>query len=223
MKVRMQFSLSSLLLLLTLPALLLAPTVGNFYYLMVVQVVIIVGSVELLARNLPARLRDASRDNCYRVNGSWSRRRAAYERRAMFKLRTDLLAVFLIVALSGNALVYLVHSYVMPLPMVAQSFAAFRPNSEAWRDEIRAQRIDDRFEAWNRSQKRESHAATSRRAQLLFGAWPLGLAGGLMWLFGSASLIHLAHVRTLAEFHSGVVIRTNQHVNLDVGRISSQL
>jgi hypothetical protein len=58
--------------------------------LFVIQVCVILFVAELLIQHVPPHLREYSRENCYRMDGSLSVRRRVCEQRAARKVRLDL-------------------------------------------------------------------------------------------------------------------------------------
>lgn len=74
--------------------------------LIVIQCVAMLGFIELFVWFMPTALKRASEQNCYRVDGTRSDPRAYRERRGRNRLRRDMLAVLLLVFLTGNALYF---------------------------------------------------------------------------------------------------------------------
>lgn len=216
-----QFTISTALAATTLIALLLAPIAGNLFLILVMQLVTILVAVELLSRNLPQGLMKASEDNCFRLDGGRSRRRSAQERKALRKVRKDLFAVFLIVAITGNVLVLAVHTQILPLPIVGKAFSVFSLDTKEWQDNLQATRVDDMYEAWSRSKRGSTQDAVESQ-KLLWMGWPIVALGAAAWVLGCMYWLSFAFSKTLQEFESGITARSQKNLHLDVGRMQHQ-
>ncbi|MCA9134666.1 MAG: hypothetical protein KDA45_15970 [Planctomycetales bacterium] len=198
-----------------------APYWNIFLGVLALELALLLYCVEFLVQCMPAQLQKLSHANCFRVDGRRSSRRTARERRAMWKVRSDLAAVFLLFALVGHGLLYFVHSQLMPLPLVAQAVVSFQPSPQAWRDELRRKGIDEEHANWYRSTARASNGQIRAQQSALWGAWPLALVLGLLWLLGGAMLIRWAHHKILREFQTAARSRAAEYQRRDLGRRNS--
>lgn len=74
--------------------------------LVAIQCVALLAVIELFVLFMPTALKRASEQNCYRVDGTRSEHRTYRERRGRNRLRRDMLAVLVLVFLTGNALYF---------------------------------------------------------------------------------------------------------------------
>ncbi len=125
MRKHLQFNLGFFFLVTFVVAICLAKKVSIWVILLSAQVLLIQILVAVLCRSIPHSLTKASRDNCFRIGGSISPRRESRERKALSKIRSDLNAVLIIVALAGNWLVLMIDTLVIPLPLATESLAVF--------------------------------------------------------------------------------------------------
>ncbi len=128
-----QFNIGFILAVTFAVAIFFAKNVNIWIILLSSQALLILIVVWVLCRGIPMALSKASRDNCYRIDGSISPRREARERTAKSKLRSDLIAILFIVALSGNLLALAISSLVIPLPFAAETRTEFSFDTDSWR------------------------------------------------------------------------------------------
>ena len=186
-------------------------------FLFALQAVLICAVAELLVQWMPAQLREKSEANCMRMNGSWSKRRAAVERRAKSRVRYDLLAVFTMVVLAGNGLALVVNE-IIPIPMAAKAMQLFDLDPGVWKENLRASRVDEEFEQWTMQNAPLDHTSVKRKQEILWSGWPLVAFIGFLWLSGSFALIKRSYLSILKEFAAGVSERTESNLALDIAR-----
>ena len=85
---------------------------GIFKFLVLLQPALIWLIVSMLYRGMPAAIRVASDENCFRMDGSRSLRRETREKVAMRKIRTDLYSVLTGIMLGGVWLFLIVNALI---------------------------------------------------------------------------------------------------------------
>lgn len=175
--------------------------------------------IELLISNIPKSLQTQSQANCFRLDGSRSRRRAWRERRALGRIRSDLWAAFLIAAFIGTGGVFVIHIFLFPVGLMPDVWSAFLDNPTDFKSGLRQRHIDDKFFNWSRSWSTTGGAHIRQRAQMLWSSSPIVLALAFASLVACLGLVRYSYLRTLREFHERVNARTIEYLNLDSGRL----
>ena len=189
-------------------------------FLFALQAVLICAVAELLVQKMPTQLREKSEANCLRINGSWSNRRAAVERRAKSRMRYDLLAVLVMVTLAGDGLAIVVNE-IIPIPMAAKAMQLFDLNPGVWKENLRASRVDEEFEHWSMQNAPLDHASVKWKQEILWTSWPVVALVGFLWLLGSFAFVKRSYLYVLQEFAAGVSVRTESNMFLDIARLQS--
>lgn len=189
-------------------------------FLFAIQALVICVVAELLVLRMPAQLRENSEVNCLRMDGTWSHHRASKERHAKSRMRYDLLAVLLMVALTGNCLAFVVNE-IMPIPLAAKAMQLFDPEPDVWKRNLRANRVDEEFERWSIQNAPLDHASVKPQQEFLWSSWPLVAFVGFLWLIGSFAFVKRAYLSILQEFASGVSKRTESNLDRDITRLQS--
>ena len=159
---KLRYSLHSLFLVTGLAAVLcvvclfpanfvLAVSVAGIF---VVQAAMVFFAIELLTRRMPPVLTDISKANEYRLDDSWSPARARLEFRARTKFRADMLAAFLIVALTGNLLAFAINSFVIPIEVGMTALSSLRLNWAETKSNLQDAGVDRSYSGWQRRQFR---------------------------------------------------------------------
>ncbi len=213
-----QFPLSAIMLAVAVCALLFARGLSFWFLLLLTQFIAISLCVEILTRHIPAKLIDAARDNCCRMDGTRSHRRSAREQRAIGKVRSDLWAAFLMVALFCTGGIFMVNT-VFPVSQAGNVVSAMVDNPGNFRSALKDRGVDDKFFKWSRSSSRLSNAEIRKRQNMLWTTWPVVLILMLVGCMGCGALIRYTYLRALREFHAGVDRRTHEYLNLDTGRL----
>jgi hypothetical protein len=216
---RLQFSLASLMCISAIAALFIVDQVSTLAFILIIEVILIFGGVELLHRCMPQQLREARSDNCRRMDGSISARRIGYERRALHKVKSDLLAVFLLIAISGNWLAFFVHYQVIPIPIAASAASEFDVDTEHWKQNLRNAGVDEEFEQWSVQRAHVDRSAVESQQQVVWSIWPWVILAVLGWAIGSAIFLHRAYFHIVRSYARGVASRAEQYLNLDIGRL----
>jgi hypothetical protein len=176
--------------------------------------------VGFLCRGIPSSLTKASRDNCYRMDGSISPRREARERSAKSKIRSDLFAILLMVALSGNWIALAINSLVIPLPVAAETLSAFSFDIDAWRNEISDRNLDRQYSEWV-ALEHDGGVKSDKNQHFVKATFPVVFGAALAWLVGSFLLIWHAYLSTMREYSAGIKSRFTEYLNLDIGRMQT--
>lgn len=213
-----QFPLSAAFLAIGLIALLFARGLSFWFVLLVTVLVAIYVCVEVLTQGIPKKLRDLSSANCYRMDGTLSQRRSDREHRALGKIRSDLWAIFLIVAFAGTAGLFLFQT-VFPLSLVDDVVSAVGDESGDLKLALKKAGVDDQFFQWARNTSRSSNAEIRQRQAWLWVTWPIILGMALASCVGCLALVRFAYYRALREFEFGVKARAADYLNLDIGRL----
>ncbi|MCC7338939.1 MAG: hypothetical protein IT422_27915 [Pirellulaceae bacterium] len=213
------FPLSALFLAIAPIALLFSRGLSFWFVLLIAELFAIYACVELLTKRMPAALRTQSKANCYRLDGTRSHRRSSRERRSLRKIRSDLWAVFLIVAFIETGGVFFIHTQVFPLSLATEVVSALRDDPADFKGALRQRNIDDKFFRWSRSSSTSSIHDIDQQARLLWMVWPVILLLVIATLVACVALIRYAYLRTLREFHQAVTKRATEYLNLDTSRL----
>ncbi|MCA9181820.1 MAG: hypothetical protein KDA51_10220 [Planctomycetales bacterium] len=213
------FPVSALFLALAPIALLFSRGLSFWFVLLIAELFTIYVCVELLTTRMPVALRTQSKANCYRLDGTRSHRRSSRERNSLRKIRSDMWAVFLIVAFIGTGGAFLIHTQVFPLSLATEVVSALRDDPADFKGALRQRDIDDKFFRWSRSKSTSSIHDIDQQARLLWRVWPVILSLVIVTLVGCVSLIRYAYLRTLREFHQAVTKRATEYLNLDTSRL----
>lgn len=195
-------------------------TQGLSYWLVLLTVVLIAINlcVECLTHWIPVSLRELSCSNCMRLDGTRSSRRSSLERRALVKIRSDLWATFLIVAFFGAIGAYALQSQ-FPLKLVPEVASAAMDGSRDFKLALKERGVDRQFFEWSESDANRSDEDARDRQKRLWMTWPVMLLLGLFALFGCIALVRFAYFRSLQDFAIGVRARSEEYLNLDIGRL----
>lgn len=214
-----RYLISAAVLAIAAVALLFSVRLSFWLLLLVAQPIAIYACVETLTQRMPASLRTQSQDNCYRLDGTLSSRRASRERKAVRKVRSDLWAAFLVVAFVGTSCVFLIETQVLPFRLGAEVVSALFDDPGDFKGALRQRHVDDKFFHWSRSTSTVSNANIDRQAQLLWISWPAILALVVASFVACVALIRYTYFRTLREFHVKVSARATEYLDLDTGRL----
>ncbi len=176
----------------------------NFLWPLLIQCVALLVVIELFVRCMPTALRRASQNNCYRVDGTRSDHRTYREWRAHNRLRRDMLAVLILVFLTGNALYYTIEA---PADKVAVHLG------QRWFGSARSQpaALLTRDQALDIVNQDETLSVDKvNRILYLTLAWATASFGFLGW----------GAFRAYKSFAEGVNARSAEHFHLDMTRIS---
>lgn len=202
-----RFSILSLLVVLTLAALLTAflqpegtlLAVRGPVTIFFIEGLAAVAIVELLARNLPTTIRRARAANCRRSDGSWSDNRAQIEDTELWKFRGHLLGALLLSSVPPNAVFYVVHTRVIPIPLAIEAISLVRFPMSEWRAELESQGVIQRYE--------RLRFTTEESKRLLGQLWPVVvLLCGLATALGFG-LFRRAHMTSLNELMNAIASR----------------
>lgn len=191
------------------------------WLLLLFQAFVVLGVVEFLVRRMPRKLQELSQQNCFRLDGSLSRRRTAIERRATRKVRWDLLAVVLIIAFTGNWLLVTIHTQVIPLPLAARSMQLFDLDIENWKHNLRQAEVDAEYERWATGDAALSATDLRDRTMFVWRSWPSVVFFCGLWVVVSTLCLRRAYLKSLKEFAIGLQRRSEANINMDIGRLQA--
>lgn len=194
-------------------ATLFAKETGFWSVLVMSQLLVIFIVAGLLYRIVPLALFQASRDNCFRVDGTLSRRREWLERKATLKVYGNLLGIAALVAMAGNLLVLWIDASILPLPLATDTLSLFSPDLHVWRDRISEASLDDAFLDWSTSGDTDPNYVKT--------TFPAMFGIALFWLIGGAFLILWTYRFSLSQFELGIRMRNKEYVDRDIGRFQS--
>ena len=200
-------------------AILFAKQMGGLFVVMMSELLMIFIVAGLLYRNIPVSLLNASRDNCFRVDGTLSRRRNWLERKAAFKVFANLLAVIVLVAMAGNLMVLWIDAGILPLQLAGETISLFSPDLHAWRDRIAEANLDTDYSNWRYSG--EALAEITNSPNFVKITFPAILGIASFWLVCGAILILKAYRFSLCQFELGIRMRNKEYVDRDIGRYQS--
>lgn len=216
---KFSFPISAVFLAIAAIALLFSSGLSFWFLLLATELFTIYVCVELLTQRMPASLRTQSLANCYRLDGTRSNRRSSRERSSLRRVRSDLWAVFLIVAFIGTGGIFFIHTQVFPLSLATEVVSALQDDSVDFKGALRQRHIDDKFFQWSRSSSTSSNDEIAQQARRLWMIWPVVLVLAVASLAACVALIRYAYFRTLREFHDTVTKRATEYLNLDTSRL----
>ncbi len=216
---RLHYSVFILACISALVALVFLKQMPSLVYVFAVEAILTLCGVELLHRHMPQQLREARSDNCLRIDGSFSPRRRLHERRALAKVRMDLLAALLLIVLSGNWLAFFIHYQVIPFNVAIDAAGAFDVDPQAWKQNLRASRVDETFKEWSARKAPADYERIEVQQQLLWTAWPLVVLAFVGWAVGSAIFLSRAYFHIIRSYAAGVASRAEFNVNVDIARL----
>ena len=194
-------------------AILFAKQMDFFFVLMMSELLVIFIVASLLYRIVPLALFQASRDNCFRVDGTLSQRREWLERKATLKVYVNLLGITALVAMAGNLLVLWIDASILPLSLATDTLTLFCPDLPTWRDRISEAKLDDAFLDWSTSGETDPNYVKT--------TFPAIFGIALFWLIGSALLILWTYRFSLSQFELGIRMRNKEYIDRDIGRFQS--
>ncbi len=211
-------SVACLFIILTLVAILLSSWVGNLLVIICLQFVACLIVTEVLFRGIPTTLLKAAKENCFRLNDSHSDRRESMERKALFKVRTDLWAVALLILFVGNGVLLAVHTLVIPIPLAVSAATAFDADREDWANNLRSLDLDGQYTSWYTNNLQPGRQQAEASMESLWNAWPLVAIALLVWLAASVAFLRFGYLRILSEYQTGIAERADTHLMRDMAR-----
>lgn len=172
----------------------------------------------ILSLSLPRECWAAVKMNCYRLDGSFSRRRLSREVRAFLDYVTTVAVPGLLAFLTLFVVATFLFSYVIPLNLVFDSFAAFEFESDAWRQ--------------NLTEVQQEHGGFLRRVGFddetvqkvqssLWHEWPVFAGVGILFVVASLMLLLKCAARSVAVLAMGIRHRRQTYAQGDVNRMRS--
>jgi hypothetical protein len=176
---------------------------------------------ECLIARIPQSLQRMARDNCYRIDGTLSSRRVTIESKARHKLRTDLWAMFALLAFSGHFLLVGIHVCVIPIPLGWDALLAFEPDTDVWREKLQSQGgVGDQYFSWlRRDRSIASHEDQQAFGRLLWKSWPIVIVIAAVCLVFSFKLGKWSYRQAMHEYATGVRKRQKKYLDLDLARL----
>lgn len=200
-------------------AILFAKQTGFLLVLVIGELLAIFIVVELLYRTVPFALFNASRDNCFRVDGTLSRRRKCLERKAALKVYNNLLAVTALLAMAGNLMALWIDASILPLPLASETVSLFSPDLHAWRDRIADANLENVYSNWRNSGPVGFEATIE--PNFVKTTFPIILGIASFWLVCGTILILKMYRFSLSQFELGIRMRNKEYVDQDIGLFQS--
>lgn len=200
-------------------AVLFAKETGFWSVLVMSELLVIFTVAGLLYRIVPLALFQASRDNCFRVDGTLSHRREWLERKATFKVYGNLLGITALVAMAGNLLVLWIDASILPLSLASETISNFSPDIHIWRERNMDANLEYDYSNWLASGGGNSFATDD--PNYVKTAFPSMFGIALLWLVGGAFLILWTYRFSLSQFELGIRMRNKEYVDRDIGRFQS--
>ncbi len=214
-----QFSMSWMLLAVAGMALFFSHGLSFWFLLVVTEVIASYVCVEVLVQGIPPQLLSSSRDNCCRLDGSHSERRAARERKAVRRVRTDLWGLFLILALVGSSAAVAIDQWIFPRSLLPNVVAAAFDDSQDFKSALQARQVDRSFFRWSRSSTFNTNDDIRQHQTTLWAMWPIVAGLAIVGCVAGVWLIRFGYFKTLHEFQQGVQARSNEYVDVDTRRL----
>lgn len=166
-------------------------------------VMLIIGGV---IASLPIQITRVALQNCKRLDGSWSSKRTIKESQKLADLFGAVaLALICAVTITGFAL-YMVHSYIIPIPIAANIFSVFDVDAVQWEANIEEGELGDvgaQYEHWSQEQGFSGDSARFWQ-DFLWDYWP-SLA---LWVLVLAALFYWF----MAKFYVTTLVRYSKRV-----------
>jgi hypothetical protein len=213
----LQFNIGVILAVSFLCAMVFAKYQTFWAVLVLAESLLIWIAIEIQSRRIPSALAKSSESNFQRLDGSVSRRREAREKKAKRIFRMDLIGTWILVALSLNWIVLLIDSLVIPLPVAAETLAAFRFDSSAWGTEIRNRQLDTQYATWVGTDG-SGNSGNIVRPHFVRVTFPIMAGALLLWLVGSLAYLVVSYKYVLDDFAVGIETRSRGYLSFDVGR-----
>ncbi len=183
--------------------------------LLVIQLFVALLCTEILVRCLPSAIRERIAANCRRMDGSWSARRAGVERRALTGLRGNLLFAFLLVAFPINSLLYLAHRHLMPIPIAVEAAGLVRVSPEAWKETLRSQGVEARYDRWKATQHKTASPVTK---EMLWDYLPVVILLIVLTVGIAFCFLLQTYLASLRECCRAISYRSQQYRIRDLSR-----
>ena len=213
---KIRFSIAAILVATTLVALYLGQHTQEwgrdaliYITLLSIQIVALGTCIEVLARNVPSSIARLQKSNCFRQDGTWSKRRAKIEESGRTKLRIELGKACLLVALVTNIAGWFVHREVIPIPVAAEALSSFRMSETDWKDQLSDDEL--RLDNWLSSSAHLSPSEALTRKRMLWRGWPVALLAAFLWLAGCVAYVTSAYRHALNELRASAKFRSEQY------------
>lgn len=166
---------------------------------------------------MPTRVFRTAWANCSRRDGSWSRRRARSEAKHVTDFLGSVLFVLAAVVTATGTVVIVIHSYIVPIPIIVDILGAYDPDPVAWEANIEKGELGDvgaRYENWG-----ADHGLSDQSLRFwqeyLWQHWLALLIIGFIvgtcfyWLFAKF------YVRAAVKYGQGVLKRKRAYAEWD--------
>ena len=172
----------------------------------------------VLCLSLPRQCWAAVKMNCYRLDGSFSRRRLSREVRAFMDYATTVAVPALLAFLTMFVVASFLFSYVIPLNLVVDSFAAFEFESDAWRANLTE--VQKEHGGFLRRIGFDSETVQKVQSSL-WHEWPVFAGGGILFVVASLMLLLKCAARSVAILATGIRHRRQTYAQGDVNQMRS--
>lgn len=189
---------------------------------MLLGFLIFLGCIGIVLLSIPRAIFRVAWQNGMRRDGTWSRRRTLIEFRHFADLLGALLlALVLFATVTGGTLV-LFHTYIAPIPLIADVFSVFNPDPEIWEAQMEKGDLGDlgeAYEQWSAEQGFSEHSARFWQ-DFLWENW-VYLAAATLFLGGFFYwFIAKYYVKALAHYCKRVLKRQKKYLVWDVRKAS---
>lgn len=191
---------------------------GGWFGFLMLQSVVIWLAYFVLSFGAPASLAKASKDNCYRINGSKSRRRERKEQIALAKFHIDIFATLVLVAISGNLLFIIIDAYVIPLPIASDAISLFSFDMQSWRDKIGDRNLDREYAAFQ-GLGGLGNTEVLARPHFIKSSFPTLIGTTFIWLLISIYVVRVSYLLSIKQLTNGIRSRSTEYLNADLGRL----
>jgi hypothetical protein len=186
-----------------------------FLFIVVVNVVIVAVATIVLLRKLPANLKQLPQLNSRRLDGTTSSRRRWIELKWRFDFISNIAFGCFLCLVPLNGLVWLLHHFVIPLPMIASAFAKFSPMPRVWEERLEASHLGQEHSEWFAGSSSVAHDIQ----ELLWVAWPaIAVVLVIVFLTGVRWFAKY-HLAAVAEYGAGLISRREEYLRYDVDRL----
>jgi hypothetical protein len=204
----------------SLAAILFAKHIGIFLIIGMAEILAILVVADLMYQNVPRSLAKASRENYFRVDGTFSTRRRWLERNAKAKIYSNMLAVLALVVVAGNLVVLLIDTSVLPMSLAKETMALFTPNLDTWRDRVKESNLDADYTNW-RATGDAAFSAFPKEPNFVKTTFPAMIGFVLFWLICSMVLVTKTYRISLSQYAMGIRLRSKEFMDQDLGRLQS--
>lgn len=173
---------------------------------------------EILTRNLPKGISQQMENNCIRADGSWSNRRADFEKSVARKTFRKILVLLLVILIPSLFLLWLFDQQVAPISVGAQALAGYEVSEADWKANLTG--AEQSLEKWHHRSIWFRNVESHKR--FLWRCWPLLIGGWIFWLGLCCLILRNGYLSILKKVNSDAKYREHLYRQRDLSRVIDQ-